>query len=148
MGFRTGAYATIWEVKPKERSTQVRLSVSKKNKETGKYEQDFSGYVLFVGTAHKEAENLQKGDRVKIGDCDVTTKYDAKKNMTYTNYTVFSCEKADGGGRGNASKTEKNAGRGSGYGADVNYSDQYDGPYTDQFPNAGNAPDEDEDLPF
>ena len=28
-----------------------RLSISKKNRATGEYEQDFSGFVMFVGTA-------------------------------------------------------------------------------------------------
>ena len=42
MGFRTGAYAKIWEVTPmSDTSTKVRLSVSRKNKQTNEYEQDF-----------------------------------------------------------------------------------------------------------
>lgn len=52
MGFRTGAYAKIWEVTPmSDTSTKVRLSVSRKNKQTNEYEQDFSGFVLAIGTA-------------------------------------------------------------------------------------------------
>ena len=42
MGFRTGAYAKVWEVTPmSDTSTKVRMSVSRKNKQTGEYEQDF-----------------------------------------------------------------------------------------------------------
>ena len=38
MGFRTGAYAKIWEVTPmSDTSTKVRLSVSRKNKQTNEY---------------------------------------------------------------------------------------------------------------
>lgn len=94
MGFRTGAYAKIWEVKPfSDTSVKLRLSVSRKNKQTGEYEQDFSGYVNAVGTAAaKKAACLKEGDRIKIGDVDVTTKYDAEKKVTYTNFKMFSFE--------------------------------------------------------
>ena len=84
MGFRTGAYAKIWEVTPmSDTSTKVRLSVSRKNKQTNEYEQDFSGFVLAIGTA---------AERIKLGDVDVTTKYDKEKKVTYTNFKMFSFE--------------------------------------------------------
>ena len=92
MGFRTGAWAKIWEVTPSERSTKVRLSISKKNKQTGEYEQDFSGFVTLAGTAHRDASNLKVGDRIKIGDCDTTNRYDKEKNITYTNYSIYTFE--------------------------------------------------------
>lgn len=42
MGFRTGAYAKVWEVTPmSDTSTKVRMSISRKNKQSGEYEQDF-----------------------------------------------------------------------------------------------------------
>ena len=94
MGFRTGAFARIWEVKPfSDTSVKLRLSVSRKNKQTGEYEQDFSGYVNAVGTAAaKKAACLKEGDRIKLGDVDVTTKYDGEKKVTYTNFKLFSFE--------------------------------------------------------
>lgn len=94
MGFRTGAFAKIWEVKPfSDTSVRLRLSVSRKNKQTGEYEQDFSGFVDAVGTAAaKKAASLKEGDRIKIGDVDVTTKYNSDKKITYTNYKMFSFE--------------------------------------------------------
>ena len=97
MGFRTGAYAKIWEVTPmSDTSTKVRMSVSRKNKQSGEYEQDFSGFVLCIGAAAaKKASQLQEGSRIKIGDCDVTTKYDEQKKITYTNFKMFSFEDAD-----------------------------------------------------
>lgn len=81
MGFRTGAYAKVWEVTPmSDTSTKVRLSVSRKNKQTNEYEQDFSGFVLAIGTAAaKKAACLKEGERIKLGDVDVTTKYDKEK---------------------------------------------------------------------
>ncbi len=94
MGFRTGAYAKVWEVTPvNDTSTKLRMSVSRKNKQTGEYEQDFSGFVMCFGTAAaRNAARLSKGDRIKLGDCDVSTRYDKEKKITYTNYKLFSFE--------------------------------------------------------
>lgn len=98
MGFRTGAYAKVWEVTPNsDTCTKVRLSVSRKDKQSGQYEQDFSGFVLAIGTAAaSKALKLKEGDRIKLGDVDVTTKYDKEKKITYTNYKLFSFEDANG----------------------------------------------------
>lgn len=98
MGFRPGAYAKVWEVTPmSDTSTKVRMSISRKNKQSGEYEQDFSGFVLAIGTAaaHKAA-GLKEGDRIKLGDVDVSTKYDREKRVTYTNFKMFSFDIEDG----------------------------------------------------
>lgn len=94
MGFRTGAYATIWSAEPiSDTVTKCRISVSRKNKNTGEYETDFSGYVAFLGTATaKKALGLKEKDRIKIADCDVKTHYDKAKNVTYYNFSIFSFE--------------------------------------------------------
>lgn len=96
MGFRTGAYAKVWSVENTGRFHKVNLSVSRKDKNSGEYVTDFSGFVAFVGGANLTAANLQKGDRIKIGDCDVTTSFNKEKHISYTNYTIFSYEMADG----------------------------------------------------
>lgn len=92
MGFRTGSFAKVWTVEPKtDTNTTARISISRKNKQTGEYEQDFSGFVSFVGTATaKKAACLKEGDRIKLGDVDVTTTYNGDKKITYTNYKCFS----------------------------------------------------------
>lgn len=94
MGFRSGVWAKIWEITPNERSTKVRVSTSKKNKD-GKYDQDFSGYVTLAGTAHKEAGDLKVGDTFKIGDCEVTSRYDKEKKKEYINFAVYSFGDSD-----------------------------------------------------
>ena len=96
MGFRTGAFAKVWEVTPmSDTSTKVRMSVSRRNKQTGEYEQDFSGFVLCIGTAAaRNAAKLKEGSRIKIGDCDVTTKYDPQKKITYAGHREY---QRDGG---------------------------------------------------
>lgn len=97
MGFRTGAYAKVWEVSPmSDTCTKLRISISRKNKQTNEYEQDFSGFVLCIGSAAAHnAMKLKEGSRIKLGDCDVTTKYDAQKKITYTNFKLFSFESED-----------------------------------------------------
>lgn len=94
MGFRTNAYATVWSVESMtDTRTKVRLSISRKNKQTGEYETEFSGFVDFIGTAAaKKAACLKERDRIKLGDVDVTNKYVAEKKITYTNYKVFNFE--------------------------------------------------------
>ena len=100
MGFRTGALASVWEVAPmSDTSTKLKLSISFKNKKTNTYEQDFSGYVLAIGTAAaKKASLLKPGDKIRLGDIDVSTKYDKEKKIMYTNYRVFSFESANNSG--------------------------------------------------
>ena len=94
MGFRKDAWATCWGVEPKSDTlTNVRISTSKKDKQTGEYNQDFSGFVAFVGTvAAKKAAALKEKDRIKLGDVEVTTKYDSEKKITYTNYKCYNFE--------------------------------------------------------
>lgn len=102
MGFRTGAFCKVWEVTPvSDTNVKVRISTSRKNKETNEYEQDFSGFASIVGSvAAKNAASLKAGDRIKLGDVDVTTRYVAEKKTTYTNYRIFSFEGVDGSGSG------------------------------------------------
>lgn len=107
MGFRTGAYATIWEVKQGNGNfAEVRLSTSRKNKETDSYETDFSGYVRFVGDAYQKAGSLVERDRIKINACDVTTYYQKDKKVTYTNFVVFDFEKVGGSSESLDSKND------------------------------------------
>lgn len=102
MGLRSsGSFAKVWKVEPQERFTKVQLSVSKKN-QNGEYETDFSGFMRFIGEAHKKASTLKNGDRIKIGDFEVTTSYNAETKVTFTNYAVFTYEMADAVGQTNA----------------------------------------------
>ncbi len=105
MGFRAGSFATVWSVEPgKGNFTNVRLSISRKNKDTDQYEDEFSGFCMFIGEARAKAEKLKERDRIKLGDVDVTRRYDKEKQKEYYTFKVFSFEAADapnanGGGR-------------------------------------------------
>lgn len=94
MGFRVNSYAKVWEVKPvTDNKTKIRISISRKDKQSGEYIQDFSGFVDCIGTnTAAKALRLKEGDRIKLGDVDVTTRYDKEKNVTYTNYAMFNFE--------------------------------------------------------
>lgn len=99
MGFRTGAFATVWETKEGSGNwTDGKLTISRKNKQSGEYEVEFSGFVRFIGDAHRDAGNLGERARIKIGDCDVTNRYDKDKKVTYTNFEVFSFDELDSSG--------------------------------------------------
>ena len=95
MGFRKGAWATVFDVRDgKGNFKSVRIAISRKNKD-GEYENDFSGYVTFFGTAAAKADRLKERDRIQLGDVDVGNFYDKEKNTTYTNYKVFDFDFAD-----------------------------------------------------
>lgn len=94
MGFRKDAYATVWSVESiNDVNTKCRISISRKNRQTGEYEEDFSGFVSFFGSAAaKKALQLKERDRIKLGDVDVRSKYVKEKNTTYYNFNVYSFE--------------------------------------------------------
>lgn len=95
MGFRKGAFASVWSVEPgKGNFTKVRLSVSRKNQE-GQYEQEFAGFCTFIGQAHAKAARLKERDRIALGDVDVTSVYDKEKKKEYINFKVFDFQMAD-----------------------------------------------------
>ena len=94
MGFHTGAYATVWSVEPQsDNRTKVRISTSRKSKTTDQYEQDFSGFVSFVGTATaSKASRLHEKDRIVLGDTDVSSRYDKEQGRESIYYTCFDFE--------------------------------------------------------
>ena len=100
MAFRSGAFCTVFSVeKRNDNVTRVRIATSRKNKMTDQYEQDFGGFVDFIGKdAAQKALQLKERDRIKLGDVSVTNKYDKEKGITYTNFACFSFELPDGSG--------------------------------------------------
>ena len=99
MGFRNGAFAKVWEVKPNRsgKSTAVRLTVSKKLKDGG-YEEDFSGWVTFIVAANEKAKKLRNGDRIKLGDVDVSSTYNRDTKEKSYSFKAFSFD-IDGGNK-------------------------------------------------
>ena len=95
MGFRVGAWAMVWAIEPKGTWTKVRLSTSRRDRETGEYIQDFSGFVMMAGHAHAKAQRLHEKDRIRLGEVDVTTTYNREQNREYVNYRCFEFQTAD-----------------------------------------------------
>lgn len=104
MGFRNDAYATVWDSKEgKGNYNDIQLSISKKNKQTGKYETEFSGWVRFVGDA-KELGLLPKMTRIQIKSCDLTNFYSKEKDAVYWNPVVFQADIVESNGTVSAPK--------------------------------------------
>ena len=95
MGFRTGAFAKVWEVTPKtDRVTQLRISVSRKDKQTGNYVTDFAGYAAVYGDAAIDAARLKQGDSIQLGEVDVGT-YKNDQGKYFTNFKIFGFQLAN-----------------------------------------------------
>lgn len=87
-----GSFMTIWKMTPYEKYTDCQVSTSAKDKSTGQYVTDFSGFVRLVGKAHKKAANFERREKVKLLEFGVTTNFDRAKNKTFTNIVVFDVE--------------------------------------------------------
>ena len=103
MGFRQDSYARVWSVENKGNYSTARISISRKDKNTGAYTTDFQdGYVRLVGQAHTAFQGVQidekKGISIKISSCEVTNVYTAPDGkVSYTpHYTIFGLEIQDG----------------------------------------------------
>lgn len=95
MGFRTGAFAKVWEVSPvSDVRTKLRMSISRKNKQTGEYETEWDGFAVVCGTAPAlQASKLARGDVIRLGDVDATRRYDKEKSREFTDWKIFSFTK-------------------------------------------------------
>lgn len=95
-GFRNGSWGTVFSVEPgKGNWTKCRLAISRKNKDTGEYEQDFSGYVMMIGQAHAKAQRLRERDRIRLKEVDVSNRYDKERQREYIDYKCFDFDTAD-----------------------------------------------------
>lgn len=94
--FSNNSYAKIKEVENKGNYSNCKISISKKNKETNKYDTDFIGWVKFLGKAHNQKP--QADQRIKIVSCGVQncyTKDDKLEFLKSPSYIVFDYELQD-----------------------------------------------------
>lgn len=88
MGFRVGAFATVFSANNLGKYSDANISISKKNQSTDDYDTEFSnGYVRFIGAAHNKLGSLnlptreeykagkKNNARIKIIECDVQNMY-------------------------------------------------------------------------
>lgn len=91
--FSNNSYAKIKEVEDKGNYSICKISISKKNRTTQKYETDFIAKVRFVGTAHLQRPMADQ--RIKITSCGVSNCYTKNEKLEFPKsptYTVFSYE--------------------------------------------------------
>jgi len=106
-GFRVNSYATIFSIEPgKGNWTKCRVSISRKNRDTGEYEQDFGGYVMMIGPAHAKAQKLRERDRIQLKEVDVSNRYDKEKQREYTDFKCFDFDMAEGGAGGGGQRQQ------------------------------------------
>ena len=112
MGFRQDSYARVWSVENKGNYSTAKISISRKDKNTGVYTTVFQdGYVRLVGQAHTAFQGVQidekKGISIKISSCEVTNVYTAPDGkVSYTpHYTIFGLEIQDGNSNNKAKNT-------------------------------------------
>lgn len=91
MGFANKRIAKVWEIKPKEKFAELKISTSKKNQE-GEYQQDFSSYVRFLGKAFEKINQIKEGDMVKLLEVESSNTYDKDKGKMYYNFVVWDFE--------------------------------------------------------
>lgn len=94
--FGNGSYAKIKNVENKGNYSVCKISTSKKNKETDKYETDFVANVRFVGQSH--LQRPMSNQRIKITSCGVTNCYTKDDKLEFPkapSYIVFAYELQD-----------------------------------------------------
>lgn len=96
-GFREGAYAKVWDIRPVEgkNATDIRITISSKLKDSNEFRDDFSGFVRLYGNAHTKAGTLQKKDKIKLLSTGVNNSYNAETKETRYYFNVFDYETAE-----------------------------------------------------
>lgn len=98
MGFKTGAYAKIWDIREKTPSfTMLRITISKRQQpDSDNYIDEFSGWCWCLGaTTARAALGLHVGDKIQLGDVDVQHTYNSETKETSTFFKVFSFKKVE-----------------------------------------------------
>ena len=97
--FSVNSYAKIKEVEDKGNYSICKISISKKNKQSGKYETDFVGKVRFVGNAHHQRPLANQ--RIQITSCGVSNCYTKDDKLEFPKapvYTIFEYSLQDDNG--------------------------------------------------
>ena len=107
MGFKNNAYAKVWKVNMQEgRNPSAQITITRKNKQTGEYITEFSGFVDCLFDAKDKITGVAEGARIKILSCDINNTYnkDTKETRWYPKLMDF--EVVDTASAGNYSPEE------------------------------------------
>lgn len=109
MGFKTGAYLTIWKEGNNFGGNYVcrQCSTNRKDPNTGEYSSDFSGFVRFVGKAKDVVASLPERSRIRVKECEVTTYFSNKSQRNECNFVVWDCETVGGTKKETPAKKEE-----------------------------------------
>lgn len=88
MSLRVGAYATIWEARNNNGTVSVNLSTSRKDKSTGNYVTDWSGWMRVYADQDAMLQ-LPRKTRIVIDEFSVSNRYDKEAHQTNTYYSLF-----------------------------------------------------------
>ena len=103
MGFKNGAYCTVWNTKTenkvvvaKEKYAEVNLTISKK-KQDGTYETDFESRVRFIGKAFNKIKDLalEEKDKLKLTEVETTYKYNKEAQKPFWSFVCWDFETVD-----------------------------------------------------
>ena len=105
MGWKDGAYATVWPYTGKDGREHVvnaisdklstaKISIRARIKGTDEYKTEFNDFVRFVGTAAaQKARSLKARDRIKLLRVEYIK--DIRNGETYDNWMVYDFEIQD-----------------------------------------------------
>ena len=86
-------WAKVWKIERHEDYTVIDVSVSIKNKETGKYDTTFHDkYMRCYRAAHEKLKTLEDGVRIRPISFGIKNRYDKEKNVMYQNNLLFDFE--------------------------------------------------------
>ena len=97
-------YMKVWSTENKGKYVKAQVSTSRKDKD-GTYINS-SWFANFVGQCVSDAENLSRGDSIKILSGNIENKK-TEDGKIYTNMTIFAFEPADGSGRSSGGSRPK-----------------------------------------
>ena len=104
--FSNNSYAKIKSVENKGNYSVCKISISKKDKNTNKYDTDFIANVRFVGQAH--LQKPMENQRIKITSCGVSNCYTKDEKLEFyknPNYVIFAYELQDTNGEHTQTKS-------------------------------------------
>lgn len=91
--FSVGSYAKIKEVETNDKYSIVKITISKKDKKTGKWDTSFVAKCSFVCDAHLQRPMAEQ--RIKITSCGVSNCYMKDEKLEFLKaprYVVFGYE--------------------------------------------------------
>lgn len=96
----SSSYFTVWDIDVSDKYTTLKLSTSRKDKDSGEYKNSNWSYVRAVGKAHQLAKGLKQRDRITnvnfSMECEPYVKDGVKQFPKSPRITFFEFDVAEG----------------------------------------------------